>query len=89
MSAGLYARLEARRDAEVFPAIHGVTGGLEDVAGAFLAVGGASPMMSLGNALLPLLAGSIDAPESMAAGSMVSLDVPVCGVVCSQRWVLR
>lgn len=83
---GFYASLEARRAASFYPVMCGVTGGLETVVSALLSVDGASPMTALGNDLLVLLAGSIDATESMPAGS--SMPGPP-GFVSTSRWARR
>lgn len=79
-----------QREAVCHPAINGVTGGTETVCGAFLAIGALSPMVSLGDDLLYLLAGSIDAPVTMAAGSMCAVDLTYTGGrAIGQRWVTR
>lgn len=87
MSAGgFYERLEAHRAASFFPVVCGVTGGLEGVCAAAMAIGGDSPMMALGSDLVALVAGSIDATESMPAGSSMPAGP---GVASPQRWVRR
>lgn len=67
--SSFYARLEARRAAAVFPAIMGVTGGLEGVSNAVCGLDLSSPYCGLGEALLVLCAGCLDAPCAMDAGA--------------------